>query len=56
MLYVIKAQCMATHLMSMGFKLIKMDVNFKEPDRNVYLFKDTPELRQAMSEYKRKEF
>lgn len=55
MLYVIKNQLMATHLMSNGFRLIKMDVSKQDPNRNVYLFKDSPELRETMGKFKRED-
>lgn len=52
-MYVIKNQLMATFLMSKGFKLIKLDVDRNDKTRNVYLFSDTPLLRNAMKEFKR---
>ena len=55
MLYVIQNQLMATHLMSNGFRLIKMDVSNKDPNRNVYLFKDSSELRETMGKFERKD-
>ncbi len=50
-MYVIRNQIMATFLMSKGFRLIKLDVDKYNPNRNVYLFNDTPQLRNAMNEY-----
>lgn len=53
-MYVIKNQIMATYLMTKGFRLVKLDVDRNNSNRNIYLFNDSKELRQAMSEYKRK--
>jgi len=52
-MYVIKNQSMATYLMSKGFKLIKLDADKNNLNRNVYLFCDTPQLRSEMSNYKK---
>jgi hypothetical protein len=35
-MYVIKNQVMATFLMSKGFRLIKLDLDKDNPNRNVY--------------------
>lgn len=53
-MYVIKAQSMATYLMSKGFRLIKLQQDRNNPNRNVYLFKDSLELRKAITEYTNK--
>ncbi len=50
-MYVIKSQSMATFLMTKGFRLIKLQQDRKNPNRNVYLFKDSEELRKAITEY-----
>lgn len=50
-MYVIKTQKMATFLMNKGFRLIKLQKDRTNPNRNVYLFKDSLELRKVMSEY-----
>lgn len=50
-MYVVKTQVMATYLMTKGFRLIKLQQDRNEPDRNVYLFKDSLELRNAITEY-----
>lgn len=50
-MYVIKSQKMATYLMSKGFRLIKLQQDRNNPNRNVYLFKDSSELRKAITEY-----
>ena len=53
-MYVIKNQVMASYLMSIGFRLVKLDVDRNNLNRNVYLFNDSKELRNAMTEYKKK--
>lgn len=50
-MYVIKSQSMATFLMTKGFRLIKLQQDRNNPNRNVYLFKDGEELRKAITEY-----
>ena len=50
-MYVIKSQSMATYVMSKGFRLIKLQQDRNNPNRNVYLFKDSSELRKAITEY-----
>jgi hypothetical protein len=52
-MYVIKTQAMATFLMSKGFRLIKLDKDKNNSYRNVYLFKDSVELRNAMKTYQK---
>jgi hypothetical protein len=52
-MYVIKTQAMATYLMSKGFRLIKLDTDKNNPYRNVYLFKDSDELRRVMTTYQK---
>lgn len=42
---------MANYLYKCGFKIIDTQLNFKQPDHLVYVFEDTPELRQAMTDY-----
>lgn len=54
MLQVVKNQKMAAHLMTLGFRLIKMDVDKLNPRKNVYLFNNTPQLHEAMAKYPRK--
>ena len=50
-MHVIKSQSMATFLMMKGFRLIKLQKDRNNPNRNVYLFKDSEELRKAITEY-----
>lgn len=50
-MYVIKSQSMATYLMGKGFRLIKLQRDRNNPNRNVYLFKDSSELRKSITEY-----
>lgn len=53
-MYVIKSQSMATFLMGKGFRLIKLQPDRNNPNRNVYLFKDSEELRKSITEYTKK--
>lgn len=50
-MYVIKNQSLATFLMDKGFRLIKLQKDRNNPNRNVYLFKDSEELRKSITEY-----
>ena len=52
-MYVIKNQVMASYLMSKGFRLVKLDVDRNNKNRNIYLFNDSKELRQTMNEYQK---
>lgn len=45
----------AAQLQEKGFKLIKTEVNKKNPKFLVYKFEDTPELQLALIEVLRKE-
>lgn len=42
---------MANHLLSSGFKLLKIDRNKADRTRLVFLFEDSDALRNAMSSY-----
>ena len=44
---------MATYLRKLGFKIESVEVNPYKPEFNMWLFKDTPELRVAMYNYKK---
>lgn len=44
---------LAGYLMFNGFRIKRIHHNLKEIDKDVYLFEDTPELENAMLEYKR---
>lgn len=44
---------LAGYLMQMGFRIRRIHHNLKEVDRDVYLFDDTPELENAMLEYRK---
>ena len=50
-MYVIKYQSLATYLMGKGFRLIKLQKDRTNPNRNVYLFKDSSVLRKSITEY-----
>ena len=42
---------MAVYLREQGFKIIGTEVNKNKPEFDVYLFKDSNNLREAMIEY-----
>ena len=44
---------LAGYLMMNGFRIKRIHHNLKEVDKDVYLFDDTPELENAMLEYKK---
>jgi hypothetical protein len=50
--YVIKTIAMTKFLTDRGFEIVGTLPNIFIPNKIVWLFKNTPELRQAMSEYK----
>ena len=49
-LYPVFTRRVAFRLEMQGFKVIKIQPNKKEPQYNVYYFKDTPELHKALVE------
>lgn len=51
-MYVIRTQKLASHLMNLGFRLIKMDIDRNNPSFNVFLFNYSDELIQAVQNYK----
>ena len=48
----IYSQKLAGYLMQRGFVLIDMKEDIKPTGRNVFLFKNTPQLQSAIDEYK----
>ncbi len=42
---------MAIYLRKLGFRIESVEVNPFKPEFSMWLFKDTPELRDAMSKY-----
>ena len=44
---------LAGYLMMNGFQIKRIHHNLKVKNKDVYLFEDTPELEQAMLEYKK---
>ena len=50
-MYVVKTQVLASYLMNKKFRLIKLQKDRKDENRNVYLFKDSKELRDAITEF-----
>lgn len=51
--FTIYSQKLAGYLMQKGFILIDMQEDIKPTGRNVFLFKNTPQLRTAIDEYMR---
>ena len=51
--FVVMSQRMAGYLMQRGFVLQGIGNNRRFSGRNVFFFNDSPELRTAMTEYKR---
>ena len=45
---------LAGYLMMNGHRIIRINHNLNVSDKDVYVFIDTPELRQLMSEYSNK--
>lgn len=45
---------LAGFLMQNGQRIIRINHNLNVPDKDVYVFVDTPELCQLMSEYSKK--
>jgi len=48
--YAIFTWKLANKLFQRGFKPVGKALNYKDPTREVILFEDTPELRQAIKE------
>ena len=46
---------LAGFLMQNGQRIIRINHNLNVPDKDVYVFNDTPELCQLMSEYSNKD-
>lgn len=44
---------MATYLRRLGFEIEAVDVNPFKPEFDVWLFADTPEIREAMNRYRK---
>lgn len=45
---------LAVFLLSRGFQMISETYNKKDPRYKVYLFEDTPQLRESLGEYSKK--
>jgi len=45
---------LAIYLRECGFKILDTEVNYKYPKFDVYIFEDTPELTEAILNYKNK--
>lgn len=50
--FVINSQRLAGYLMMRGFVLRGMGRNHRYPDRNVFFFKDTDDLKRAIEDYR----
>lgn len=50
--YVIKTIAMTKYLTDKGFEIVDTLPNIFEPKKVVWLFKNTPELMEAMRQYK----
>lgn len=46
------SQRLAGYLMQRGFVLARMDKDVKCPNRNIFIFKDTEQLSDAMDSYR----
>ena len=49
--YVVRSLAMTNYLVRKGFDIKKVDDNKANPEFKVFLFADSQELRDAMSEY-----
>lgn len=49
--FIVYNQRMAGYLMQRGFVLIDIQPDLKKTGRNVFFFKDTPQLKSAIDEY-----
>lgn len=49
--FIIYSQKMAGYLMQKGFVLVDMQPDLKKSGRNVFFFKDSPQLKSAIDEY-----
>lgn len=49
--HVVFAQRVAGYLMLNGQKLITVDISKRNPNKNVFIFNDTEELRKLISKY-----
>lgn len=52
-MYIIKGLRMTNYLIRKGFDLLKVEDDIHNSHYKVFLFEDTPELRQAMSRFKK---
>lgn len=51
-MYKVFTKRLASILCQLGFKIVKTEVNNQKPWLLVYLFEDTPELREAVALHK----
>jgi hypothetical protein len=43
---------LARHLLKLGYQIIDIKPNKDNPDRTVFIFKDNPELKKIIREFK----
>ena len=48
---IVYSQRLAGYLMQRGFVLARIDKNEKYPSRNIFIFKDTAQLSDAIKDY-----
>ena len=46
--YIVYSKKVANKLERMGFTVLKVEPNYKDPKRAVYIFEDTPKFREAI--------
>ena len=51
--YVVKSLYLCRFLQNKGFELKKVKINKFNPKHNVFLFENTQELQQALTEYRK---
>ncbi|WP_313184784.1 DUF5659 domain-containing protein [Lacrimispora sp.] len=49
--FIVYSQKMSGYLMQKGFVLVDMQPDLKKSGRNVFFFKDSPQLKSAIDEY-----
>ena len=50
---VVFSKDLANKLVNLGFKLIKTEINLKEPKFKVFLFENSEDLEAVVAQYKR---
>lgn len=52
--FIIYSKRLANELAKNGFKVLRADINYKYPNLYVFVFEDTPELREAVEKFRNK--